>query len=216
MFPYTIPMLLRLMPRSKGVIVAWAGPLEQAMVAFDIVTPERGGMFLANVAHESRELTELEENFNYRTPARLHAVFPRFFVDEDAAAKYIELGPEAIANRVYANRYGNGSEESGEGWRFRGRGPLGLTFKDNYLRCSKKICGDEATLVDNPELVTDPEFGAASAAWYWDTAGCSTSADANDFDGVCDRINFGKKTVAMGDSNGFADRLHYFREAMKV
>lgn len=214
--PLTSITLLRIMPRAEQVIGLWVGPLEQSMLAFKIDTRARAAMFLANIAHESVELTELEENLRYRSAERLRAVFPRHFLSTLDAERYVRAGPEAIANKVYANRLGNGSELSGDGWRYRARGPIGLTFKANYAACSQAICGDSETLVHNPELVMDPEFGAASAAWFWDQARCSESADKDDFDGVCDRINIGRKTLAIGDSNGYKSRLEYLEAALRA
>jgi putative chitinase len=215
-FPITIQQLLQVMPRAAPVASEWMGPLEQAMAAFDITSLRRVSMWLANIAHESSELTELEENMNYRTPERLLKIFPRHFTDAVHAAKYIELGPEAIASRVYANRLGNGPEESGDGWRYRARGPGGLTFKSNYMACSRKLCDSEDVLLDHPEFLVMPEFGAASFGWFWDMAGCNAAADANDFDGVCDRINIGRKTLAVGDSNGYDSREEYLQRAVKA
>jgi putative chitinase len=195
---------------SRSPAEAWAEPLDQAMAAFGIDTVDRASMFLANVAHESRELTALEENLSYR-PARLLEVFPRHFKDLAEAERYSSLGPAAIASRVYANRLGNGGEISGDGWTYRARGPIGVTFKSNYMACSVAICGDADTLLKNPEFLRDPEFGAASAGWYWDSRDCNARADAGDFDGVCDLINIGRKTSRIGDSNGFDDRVSYLR-----
>jgi putative chitinase len=210
----TIPQLVRIMPKSQNVIVAWAGALEQAQLSFGILTPFDVAAFIANIAHESVELTTLTENLNYRDPARLFAMFKTHFRDETEAAQYVNLGPEAIANRVYASRGGNGDEASGDGWRFRGRGPPQLTFRDNYANCSKGIVGD-ATLVADPDLLTDPEFGAAAAAWYWATTGCSACSAREDFDGCCDLIWRGKKTDRVGDAAGFASRWEYFKRAGK-
>lgn len=214
MFPITSAALLHVMPRSKAVVEDWVEPLQNAMLAFGISNSERQAMFVAQIAHESAELTALEENLNY-SAKRLRQVFPRFFPDDEIAARYAG-NPEAIASRVYGSRLGNGPEESGDGYRFRGRGPIGVTFRANYGSCSVAICGDINVLLDNPEYLTYPEFGAASAGWYWDLHDCGKYADAGDFDGVCDAVNIGHKTIAMGDSNGFADRLHYLRLAREA
>jgi putative chitinase len=213
MFPLTVPALLSVMPLA-GVdrAAAWLGALQQAMLAYRINTPERMAAFLAQIAHESRELTALEENLHYSAP-RLRQVFGRFFGDDATAQRYATLGPVAIANRVYADRNGNGAEASGDGWRYRGRGPLAVTFKDNYRACSIAACGDASTLLEHPEFLADPEFGAAAAAWYWDLHKCNELADRGDFDAISDEINLGHRTAAQGDSNGFADRLAYFKRA---
>jgi putative chitinase len=210
---YTTMQLLHVMPKAEGVIAAWIGPLEQAMLAFGIDNRQRVSMFLANFAHESCELTKLEEDFHYK-PDRLLQVFPKRIKDLTEADVLCARGPEAIANRVYANRLGNGPEESGDGWLYRGRG-IGLTFRANYGACSSAIMRDNSVLIDNPEFVADPEFGAAAAAWFWATNDCNDLADAGDFDGVCDKINLGRKTIHVGDSNGYADRLQYLERCHK-
>jgi putative chitinase len=214
MFPPTVIGLAKIMPRA-GVdrLAKWVGPLEQAMAAFGITTPTRAAMWFANLAHESAELTQLEENMNYRA-ARLRVVWPKRFPNDEIAARYAAAGPQAIANFVYADRLGNGPESSGDGWAYRGRGPVGLTFRANYKAASIATCGDENTLVANPEFLVYPEFGAAAAGWHWEATKCSEAADAGNFDAVCDLINIGRKTIAMGDSNGFADRLAYYKAAL--
>lgn len=209
----TIVRLARIMPNAGDALIKWLGPLEQAMAAFEILTAPRMAMFLANVAHESRELTALEEDLRYRA-AGLRKIFPRHFSDDAIAEKYAAWGPVAIANRVYADRMGNGPESSGDGWKFRGRGPIGVTGKYNYGRRSTAILGDETTLLEHPEFLCDPEFGAAAAAEHWATNGCNTIADRGDFDGACDVINLGRKTLAIGDSIGFADRVSYYKRAI--
>lgn len=214
MITLTAASLLRVMPRAP-VADAWLHAFTQANAAFDIdETTRRTAMFFANIAHESSELTQLEENLRYK-PDRLLAVFPKRFTDLKEATLYATRGPEAIANRVYGGRFGNGPEASGDGWRYRARGPIGITFLDNYLEMSIALLGDD-TLVKKPEYVIDPEFGAAAAARYWQTRGCNELADAADFDGTCDMVNLGKKTVARGDSNGFADRESYFIRATQT
>lgn len=215
MYAITRAIVLAVMPRAAHVVDAWIPGLLQAQGAYGIDSRKRVTTWLANIAHESSELTQLEENMNYRSPARLLEVFPRHFRDLAEAEHYITLGPEAIASRVYANRNGNGPEESRDGWTFRARGPNGVTFRSNYQACSVALCGDATTLIENPEFLCDPEFGAASAGWYWDLTKCNAAADADDFDGVCDLINIGRKTVAMGDSNGFQDRKHYLDVALR-
>lgn len=216
MFPLTIPVLARAMPHAGVELIStWIGALEQAMLSFGINTPERMAMFLANCAHESRELTALREDLRYKS-ARLRQVFPRFFPDDAIAQRYAELGPEAIANRVYASRLGNGPEESGDGWNYRGGGLGGLTFKSNYMACSNDICGDAQILLEHPEFIAEPDFGAAAFAWYWSQHKCNELADAGDFDGVCDVVNIGHKTVTKGDSYGFRDREHYLEEFRKA
>lgn len=205
MFPFTIPRLIAAMPRCASVAAAWIGPLEQAMAAFDITTDERMAAFLAQCAHESAELTQLEENMNY-SAARLREVFPRHFPDEATANRFAWC-PAEIASRVYAGRYGNGPEASRDGWLYRGRGPLGLTFRDNYRDASIAICGAD-TLLANPEFVAEPDFGAATAAWYWSSRGCNELADRGEFEAITRAIN--------GGLNGFPDRVAHWHRAIEA
>lgn len=217
MLPLTVPALMRVMPNAGQDLVAeWIGPLEQAAIAWDIYRPHRLAPWLANLAHESRELRGLEEDLHYKTPARLRLIFGRHFPTDEMAATYIAKGPEAIASHVYASRLGNGDEASGDGWKYRARGPIGVTFHDNYRDGSIAVCGDADTLLLNPEFAALPDFGAALAAWYWVAHGCNKFADAGDFDGVCDCINIGHKTLKVGDSNGYADRYTYLDRANKA
>lgn len=216
MYPITRAVSIAVMPRAEKVIDLWLPGLVLTAEAYGITTRKRVLMWLANLAHESAELTRLEEDLRYTNPARLLQIFPRHFDDIDHAARYVRMGQEAIAARVYANRLGNGPEESGDGWTYRARGPNGLTFKTNYMSFSLAMFGDSQTLLDHPEYLIDPEIGAASAGWYWDLTKCSAAADGGDFDGVCDLINIGRKTIAMGDSNGFADRQHYLELAERT
>lgn len=211
----TVTQLVAIMPRSIKVAAFWVEPLREAMGAFDIDTSLRVAMFLANIAHESAELTKLEEDTRYTSADRLLRMFPRRFSSLSEAGEYVQLGEEAIANRVYANRFGNGAESSGDGWRYRARGPIGITFKTNYQSVSKVLCEDD-TLVDHPQLLIHAGFGAASAAWYWDQHGCNELADIGDFDGCCDIVNLGRRTTTRGDSNGFAERESYWRRAERV
>lgn len=206
MLPMVIPRLLAAMPRSAPVAAAWIGPLNQAMIAFDITTDARIAAFLAQCAHESAELTQLRENMNY-SAKRLREIFPRHFPDDATAERYGGR-PVEIANRVYADRFGNGPEASGDGWTYRAAGPLGLTFKNQFRDCSIAICRDADTLLLNPDLLEDPEFGAASAAWYWESRGLNELADAGDFEGITRKIN--------GGLNGLADRVAHWRRAIQA
>lgn len=171
----------------------WLAPLSAAMTMFEINTASRMKMFLAQVAHESDGFTVLVENLNY-SAARLMATFPRKFSTEQALA--YAHSPDRIANHVYADLNGNGDEETGDGWRFRGRGLIQLTALGNYQRCGRALGVD---LVAAPELLETPEFAAKSAAWFFSANGCNELADKNDFEGITRRIN--------GGLNGQADRL---------
>lgn len=186
-------------------------PLNAALEAASVNTPARVAAFLAQAAHESAQLRVLEESLNY-SAERLLAVFSSRLTAFEAA----ELAgkPEAIANRLYGGRMGNGAEKTGDGWRYRGRGIFQVTGRDNYRTCSIAICGDADTLLSNPEFLTDPDYACMAAAWFWGEHRLNFFADAGDFDGISDTINRGRKTAAAGDSHGYADRVAYWKRAI--
>jgi putative chitinase len=157
-------------------------PLNDAFERYHIDTKTRVAMFLAQAAHESAEFTRLEENLYYSKPERIMQVFPsRVFSLADAAK--LARNPQALANRVYANRLGNGDEASGDGWKYRGRGLFQLTGRSNYTAANRE------EYVSNPDLVALPPDAAASAGWFWANAGCNEPADQSYVEGVTRRIN---------------------------
>jgi len=200
--------LSQIMPRAGAPYIA---ALIAAMAEFGINTPARQQMFIATVAHESAQLTVLVENLNYSAEA-LRRVFGKYFPTDAMAANYARQ-PERIANRVYANRGGNGNEASGDGWRYRGAGAIQLTFRDNHAACAAYFNRPVESIGD---WLRTPEGACRSAGWFWSTNKINRFADVNDFDGVSDAVNRGSKTAAVGDSNGWADRLAYFNLARKV
>lgn len=169
---------------------------------FEINTPQRVAGFLAQTSHESGGYTMLSENLNYRA-ATLAACWPNRFavvgadkkpIKENgklvptAVANSIAGKPELIANLVYSSRMGNGPAESGEGWKFRGRGLKQLTGKFNYEKCGQALGVD---LVGNPDLLLEPMYAARSAGWFWKSNNLSSFADANDIKGMTKKINGG-------------------------
>ena len=171
----------------------WVDALNKAMERYNINTPEREAAFLAQVGHESAMLSRVSENLNYSASGLL-AVFPKYFSEDDAET--YARRPEAIASRVYANRYGNGPQPSGDGWKYRGRGLIQITFHDNYLACGHALGID---LVNNPDLLLTREYSALSAAWYWNEYGCNEMADAGNVRGITRAIN--------GGYNGLEERI---------
>lgn len=181
----------------------WLDAVVETCVEFEINTPQRIAAFLAQTAHESGGYTMLTENLNYRA-ATLAACWPNRFAElgpdkkpkrnekgaltPTAVANAIAGKPELIANMVYSSRMGNGPAESGEGWKFRGRGLKQLTGKDNYARCGQALGLD---LVGNPDLLLDPLPAARSAGWFWKANSLSTFADAGDIKGMTKKINGG-------------------------
>jgi putative chitinase len=149
------------------------GTLKSACTHFKL-NKNRAAHFFAQTAHESGNFKAFSENLNYSAKG-LQGVFRKYF-PTDALARQYERQPQKIANRVYANRMGNGPESSGDGWKYRGRGPLQLTGKDNY-RAFGRYIGREQEILDNPDLVAT-ELGFESALWFF---------DANKLWSICDQ-----------------------------
>lgn len=177
----------------------WLAPLNAAMRACAIDTPPRQAAFLAQVLVESGGLCAREEVLNYR-PERLRAVWPSHFHD-DADVLRCAHHPEALANHVYASRMGNGDEKSGDGWRYRGRGLIELTGRENYARFAKASGLD---VLARPDLLLEPCGAAHSAAWFWadhklnEAADATTGVDAAArFDQISRRINGG--SIGLGE-----------------
>lgn len=202
MEPLTVEQLREAMPTLSEERAAELLPqLNSAMEEFDINTPERRRMFLAQIGHESADLSVLSENLNY-SEERLLEVFPGYF-DEETAGEYAGQ-PERIANRVYADRMGNGDEDSGDGWRYRGRGAMQITGRDNYEAVGEAL---ELDLVNHPELLEQPGNAMRAAAWWWENAGLNETVDANpnDVEAVTRVINGG--THGLDDRQARFDRL---------
>ncbi len=177
-------------------------PINKTLQTFDINTPARVRMFMAQIAHESGNLTHLKENLYY-SPKRLLQVFPRYFTASNV--RHYAYNPEAIANRVYANRYGNGPEGSGDGWRYHGRGAIQLTFKANYQHLGQDLGMD---LHKVPAYLETPEGAVMSAGWYWDEHELNELADREDIRAVTKAIN--------GGYNGLQERINLYRKAQKI
>lgn len=166
----------------------YAAPLEAAAARYSINTRERVAPWLGNVAHECNGFTRTRENLNYSV-RRLMEVWPTRFPTRAAAAAY-SMNPEMLGNKVYANRNGNGDEESGDGYRYSGRGLIQLTGRANYAAASYEIFGNDS-LAKHPDLAEDPENAALIAAWFWQSRSLNMLADQGDFPGIVRRINGG-------------------------
>jgi putative chitinase len=170
-------------PRCDAAV--WAPALEAACARFEIDSDLRLTHFLAQVSQESAGLTVFEENLNYSAEA-LAKLWPGRFAPP-LNAQYARQ-PERIANRAYMGRMGNGDEASGDGWRFRGRGPIQITGRAGYVALSPVQGVD---LEGSPDALLQPALGALVAAQYWAERGCNELADADDIKTITRRINGG-------------------------
>ena len=202
----TRAQLLAIMPNAAPAVPQYLRPLGEAMGRYAIDRPARQAAFLAQLAHESGQLRRVQENLNYAWDG-LRKVFPRHF-RSDAEAQAYDRQPERIANRVYANRMLNGDEASGDGWRFRGRGPIQVTGRENYRKAGQAL---GIGLESDPDRMLDPATGCLAAAWFWHSRGLNTLADAdseNGFREITRRIN--------GGFLGLEERIHYWERARQV
>lgn len=207
--------LKKILP-AVGIDQKWVDAIAKACVRFKIDTPKRQAHFAAQMAHESRGFTALSENLNYSAEA-LPKVFWKRFTAAQAQMYGRTPGHSAdwvmIASIAYANRMGNGNVDSMDGWKYRGRGPGGLTGKDNYRACGEALGLD---LIGNPDLVSMPEIGALAFGWYWDSLNLNHFADTDEVDTISDFVNIGHKTVVEGDALGYADRLARTNKALEA
>jgi putative chitinase len=187
----------------------WTTPLQTACDAYQINTPLRVAAFLATCGVECARLTALVENMNY-SAAGLESTFGKYFTaDEipDFANK-----PPMIANRVYANRNGNGDEASGDGWLYRGRAVIGITGRTNYTLCA---LGVDLDLLNHPELLEQDANAAMAGAWYWSNNNLNSLADAGNFLGVSKAVNLGSPN-APGTPGSYSERLALYTAAKQA
>lgn len=198
----TLQQLQQLLPRNSHV-KHWHSALAKLLPDYEINTPQRIAAFIAQCAHESGGFTALRENLNYRA-ATLRKIFPKYFPSDELAQQY--AGKQAaIANLVYANRMGNGPPESGDGYRYCGRGLIQLTGRDNYswFAASLGIGVEEAA-----EYLETFEGAAQSACWFWETNNLNQWADSGDILTLTKRIN--------GGTIGLEDRIKHYEHALHV
>lgn len=194
---------------SADLATRWYPHLVSTMAEFDISTPARQAAFIAQIGTESGGFKTLSESFNYSIAGLA------IFGNRLTASQREQLGrrnwegplpverQRAIANLVYAGRYGN--KASGDGYKFRGRGLKQITFLDNYRACGRALGID---LISNPDLLLQDEYAARSAGWFWKANNCNSFADSGDFVGLTKRIN--------GGDNGLADRQARYAVAKKA
>ena len=198
----TESQLKQIIPKNQYVNY-WYAALQQLLPQYEINTSERIAAFLAQCAHESGGFVFIKENLNYRWQS-LRKVFPKYF-PTDALAQQYEKQPEKIANRVYANRMGNGPEESGDGYKFCGRGLIQVTGRENYswFAASLQISPEEAS-----EYMETFEGAAQSACWFWESNNLNQWADKRDILTLTKRIN--------GGTIGLEDRKKHYEHCLHV
>jgi putative chitinase len=196
----TLELLQQIAPKTKkSTLEKYVYPLNDVAQYYDMTVNERRlAGFLAQIAHESGGLNFISENLNYSARG-LMTTFKKYFPTEELAKQY-ERKPERIANRVYANRMGNGDENSGDGWKFRGRGLIQLTGKHNYTRFSQ---GLGISIDETVAYLETPEGAVSSAGWFWDSNGLNRFCDNNDFVGLTRRIN--------GGTIGIESRVEHYK-----
>ena len=205
MMEITKEQLKQLLPKNPYVD-HWHNALSQLLPYYEINTDKRIAAFIAQCAHESGGFMVLRENLNYRWQS-LRKVFSKYFPTDELAQEYAAKPnkQEAIANRVYANRMGNGPEESGDGYRYAGKGLIQLTGKDNYFWFSQSI---GVSVEEAAEYMLTFEGAAQSACWFWETNKLNQWADKGDILTLTRRIN--------GGTIGLEDRIKHYEHAVHV
>jgi putative chitinase len=198
----TRDQLAQIIPKNPYVD-HWCSALNEILSEYEINTPQRVAAFLAQCAHESGGFVFLKENLNYKAVS-LRKVFPKYFPTDELAAAYANR-PEMIANRVYANRMGNRDEQSGDGYRYCGRGLIQLTGHDNYAMFAGSL---EMDVADVPEYLATFEGAVQSACWFWETNNLNQWADKGDILTLTKRIN--------GGTIGLEDRIKHYNHALHV
>jgi putative chitinase len=185
----------------------WANSMADVFPTYEINTPRRVAAFLAQCGHESGGWTVFQENLNYSAQG-LNSIFKKYFPTIESAQPYARK-PEMIANKIYANRMGNGAPETGDGWRYRGRGPIQLTGSANYKAFAQEMFDDWENLYNNPDWVTeDKDFALMSAIWFWNKNKLNALADIEDIKTMTKRIN--------GGYIGLEDRIKHYNECIHL
>ena len=201
----TKEQLKQLLPKNP-YLDYWHAALTQLLPDYEINTSRRVAAFIAQCSHESAGFTALKENLNYRWQT-LRKLFPKYFPDDAIAQEYANKPnkQEAIANRIYASRMGNGDEASGDGYRFCGRGLIQLTGRNNYTFFAGSL---DITVEEATEYLNTFEGAAQSACWFWETNNLNQWADKGDILTLTKRIN--------GGTIGLDDRIKHYEHALHV
>jgi putative chitinase len=201
-FEFSVDQLTQCVPRNTNPGNLFRA-LSDVLPKYEITSVQRVAAFLAQCGHESLDFTVLQENLNY-SAERLHQVFARYFPTLESAQPY-NRQPEKIANKVYGGRMGNGPEASGDGYKYRGRGAIQLTGRDNYRAFGKTL----GKSIDDTVAYCGTLPGAVeSACWFWQQHELNALADANDLANMTKRIN--------GGLHGLDDRQARFEKALAV
>jgi putative chitinase len=194
---------LQQMIPSNPHVEHWHEALIQLLPDYDINTPQRIAGFVAQCAHESNGFTAIKENLNYR-PESLMKLFAKYFPTLDSAQAYAHQ-QEKIANKIYANRMGNGDEASGDGYKFCGRGLIQITGRDNYQSFADSL---QMSIDDVPDYLATFEGAAQSACWFWENNNLNKWADQGDILTLTKKIN--------GGTIGLEDRKAHYDHALRV
>jgi putative chitinase len=181
----------------------WVDALNETFTRFNLTTNNQKAMFIGQCSHECGNFRILEENLNYKA-ATLMRLWPKRFPTLEKANEY-SGNSKKIANSVYSSRMGNRDENSGDGYRFRGRGCIQLTGHANYFHAGKALGVD---FVSKPDLVATPKFASLTAGWFWSTHNCNAPSDALDYTKVTKIIN--------GGTIGLDDRIKHTQQALAV
>lgn len=194
----------KLYPNCKCVGAVVNG-LNSVLPKYEINTPSRIAGFISQCGHESGGWQVFSENLNYSAKG-LNTTFAKYFKNAGRNALEYAKNPEKIANVVYANRMGNGNVASGDGWRYRGRGPIQLTGKANYTSFANEMCADA---IKNPDIVcNDKNIAIMSAVWFWNENHLNRFTDISDIKGLTKAIN--------GGYTGLNDRIFHYNNALSL
>lgn len=199
----TLSILQAINPKTReSTLIPFVDALNEVCDHYGISeTNQRLACFLSQLSHESGGFKYIKENLNYGAQG-LRNTFGKYFPTDELASQY-ERKPQLIANRVYANRMGNGPESSGDGYKFCGRGLIQLTGKFNYTKLAESL---NMSIDECVSYMETPQGACASAGWFWDNNSLNAYCDRYDFIGLTKRIN--------GGTNGLADRQHHYEVAL--
>lgn len=199
----TKEQLQKILGNNNPSVGLWHQAMNELFPLYEINTPKRIAAFIAQCQHESGNFSVLSENLYYSAQG-LNKIFGRYFPTLDSAVPFAKQ-PEKIANKVYANRIGNGTEASGDGYKFRGRGVFQLTGKANYEQFAKT---KNMTLDEVIKYLETPKGALESACWFWKTHNLNSVIDTQGIDKVSQIIN--------GGTNGLIDRRNHFTLALGI